>query len=126
MIHLIALLVMKGGTHAAVTHTAAAHAVAVNTAAAHTAAAHTAASHAGHAIAAGVAIDATTIGGVSFLRYYNKQVDTLTAQTSRPPSRAELREIRDSSYQKVRVLMGASFTPAEQAELNRICAQLGV
>jgi hypothetical protein len=122
VIQLLAILALKvGATHAAVAHTAVAH-----TAAAHTIAAHTAATGAGHAVIAGVAIDATTVGAAAFIRFYSGQVDVLTAKGKRHLPLDELRKVRDSSYQKVREAMCRAFTPAEEAELKLIYARLGI
>jgi len=122
MIHLLAILALKGGaTHAAVAHTAAAHTVA-----AHTAAAHTATTGAGHAVIAGVAIDATTIGAAAFIKFYSGEVDARAAKVKRRLSPDELRKVRDSSCQKVREAMRRAFTPAEEAELKLIYARLGI
>jgi hypothetical protein len=118
MIHLLAILALKGGaTHtAAVAHTVTAHAVT----------SHTVATGAGHAVIAGIAIDATTIGAAAFIKFYSGEVDALTAKAKRCLSPDELRKVRDSSYQKVRQAMRRAFTPAEEAELRLIYARLGI
>ena len=132
MIHLLAILALKGGgAHAAAAapaaaHTAAAHTAAGQAAAGHTAAAHTAATHAGHAVIAGVAIDATTIGTAAFIKFYSGEVDAQTAKAERRLSPDELRKVRDSSYQKVREAMRRAFTPTEEAEVKLIYARLGI
>jgi hypothetical protein len=121
MIHLLAILALKGGaTHAAVAHTAAAHTVTT-----HAAAAHSAATSAEHAVIAGVAIDATTIGAAAFIRFYSGEVNVLAAKAKRRLTPDELRELRDSSYQKVREAMSRAFTPSEETELKHIYARLG-
>jgi hypothetical protein len=118
----LAILALKGAaTHTAVAHTAVAH-----TAAAHAAAVHTAATGARHAVIAGVAIDAATIGAAAFIRFYGGQVDELAAKMKRRLSPDELRKLRDSSYQKVQDAMRRAFTPAEEAELKLIYARLGI
>ena len=132
MIHLLAILALKSGAaHAAAAHTAAAHTAVAHTAAAHTVTAHAAAAHAaatgaGHAVIAGVAIDATTIGGAAFIKFYSGEVNTLTRKAKRRLSAGELRNVRDSSCQKVREAMRRAFTPAEEAELKLIYARLGI
>jgi hypothetical protein len=127
MIHLLAILALKGGAaHAAVAPTAAAHAVAAHAVTAHAAAAHTAAAGAGHAVIAGVAIDATTIGAAAFIKFYGGEVNARMAQIGRRLSPDEMRRVRDSSCQKVREAMRRAFTPAEEAELKLIYARLGI
>jgi hypothetical protein len=117
MIHLLAILAVKGS---------ASHATAVHATAAHATAAHTAATAAKHAIIAGAAIDATTIGGLAFLKTYSKEADALTTSLKRRLSPDEMRKVRDSSYQKVCDAMRRAFTPAEEAELKVIYARLGI
>jgi hypothetical protein len=122
MFHLLAILALKGGAaHAAVVHSTAAHGLA-----AHATAAHAAAAPAGHAVIAGVALDAATIGGVAFLKLYSSEANALTANLKRRPSPDELHRVRDSSYHKVREAMRRAFTPAEEAELGLIYARLGI
>jgi hypothetical protein len=122
MFHLLAILALKGGaTHAAVAHTAATHGLA-----AHATAAHAASTAAGHAVIAGVALDATTVGGVAFLKLFSSEAGALTANLKHRLSPDELRKVRDSSYHKVQEAMRRAFTPAEEAELGLICARLGI
>jgi hypothetical protein len=127
MFHLLAILALKGGaTHAAVAHTAATHGLAAHATAAHATTAHAASTAAGHAVIAGVALDATTVGGVAFLKLFSSEAGALTANLKHRLSPDELRKVRDSSYHKVQEAMRRAFTPAEEAELGLICARLGI